>query len=67
MTTQETRDIIQRLARLEEAVTNHIPGRIAQVESAIHALDSRIWGLVVGVSGTLIFALASLVVTWIRR
>lgn len=53
------RDIVQRLARLEEAVENHIPGRLAHLESALHAVDARLWAVLAGV---ILTALAA----WLR-
>lgn len=42
-------EIRERLARLEEAVDNHIPTRLARIEKSIDALGTKLWGLIAGV------------------
>lgn len=39
------RDIVQRLARLEEAVTNHLPSQIGTLRAQVKSVDSRVWAL----------------------
>jgi len=51
MDEQEFReDVLQRLAALEAAVHNHIPGQIKRVEETVHALDNKVWGVIVGLA-----------------
>ena len=42
-------DLTARMARLEEAVINHIPTRLAAVEQSVNVLHARMWALLVGV------------------
>lgn len=50
-------EILQRLARLEEAVNNHIPGQLRHLTDQVRSLDLRLWGLLVLALGTLLAAL----------
>ena len=54
MDEQFKREVVERLARLEESVNNHIPGAIKRVEASVKAIDLKVWGILIALSGALL-------------
>lgn len=42
-------DIQERLARLETAVENHLPTRLAALERSVNIVHARMWAIVFGI------------------
>lgn len=49
-------DVVQRLARLEEHVNNHIPSEFKDLRIRIRAIDGRLWAILVLTLGALLGA-----------
>jgi len=49
-------EVVQRLASLEGAVNNHIPGQLSDLRSRLRAVDSRLWAVLVLTLGALLGA-----------
>ena len=59
MTDDLLQDILQRLARVEEAVQNHLPTQLRLIEKRMDSTETKLWAL-------LVLALGAVLGAWLR-